>query len=262
VTEYVAPAPDVTYTEPALVIEHVTVDTFAAPAHLAPAPVIEYIAPSPAVSYPSFCPSFSQLNEALIDLANPQFFLSLLMKLHRCQLSLRKFQKFRLSRGYKNKLRSPLKRLYRIMCNCTMRYKLCTCHSLESRRPLQIRDIPVPPIVEETVNMVQVLPHEHLLLAMECIAPASPVTDPLPNQPLSAAFTSFLERLTEQVVAAPFPQDVQEIIRATVNEPSTAADEARLKRVFAALAERAAQELLAEEVATKPKKAKKGKQKK
>ena len=79
------------------------------------------------------------------------------------------------------------------------------------------------------------------------------VTDSLPNQPLPPAFTSFLERLTEQVVAAPSVQDVKEIIRATVNEPSTASDEARLKRVFdAALAERSAQELLAEEVATKP----------
>ena len=40
--ESVAPAPDVTCTEPDPVIEHAT-----------PAPVIEYIAPSPAVSYPS-----------------------------------------------------------------------------------------------------------------------------------------------------------------------------------------------------------------
>ena len=39
-----------TYTAPAPVIEHVTVDTYAAPARL----VTEYIAPSPAVSYPSF----------------------------------------------------------------------------------------------------------------------------------------------------------------------------------------------------------------
>ena len=66
-------APAVTYTAPALVIEHVTVDTYAAPAHLAPAPVIEYIAPSLAVSYPSFGPLFSQLDEAITDLANPQF---------------------------------------------------------------------------------------------------------------------------------------------------------------------------------------------
>ena len=54
-------------------IGHVTVDTYAAPAHLAPAPVIEYIAPSPAVSYPSFSPSFSQLNEAITGLVNPRF---------------------------------------------------------------------------------------------------------------------------------------------------------------------------------------------
>ena len=57
----------------------------------------------------------------------------------------------------------------------------------------------------------------------------------------------------EQVVAAPSPQGVKEIIRATVNELSAASVEARPKRVFdAALAGRTAQELLAYEVATKP----------
>ena len=61
---------------------------------------------------------------------------------------------------------------------------------------------------------------------------------------------------------------MKEVIRATVNELSAASDEVRLKRVFdAALAERAAQELLADKEATKPtgssatKKAKKGKHK-
>ena len=38
---------------------------------MAPAPVIEYIAPPPAVFYPSFCPSFSQPNEAVTGLVNP-----------------------------------------------------------------------------------------------------------------------------------------------------------------------------------------------
>ena len=56
-----------TYPAPAPVIEHVTVDTCAAPARLAPAPVIEYIAPSPAVSYPSFYPSFSQTDEPMTN---------------------------------------------------------------------------------------------------------------------------------------------------------------------------------------------------
>ena len=42
VIEYVAPAPDVTHTEPNRVIERTT-----------PPPVIQYIAPSPAISYPS-----------------------------------------------------------------------------------------------------------------------------------------------------------------------------------------------------------------
>ena len=94
----------------------------------------------------------------------------------------------------------------------------------------------------------------------ENIAPASPVTDALPNQPLPPAFTSFLERLTEQAVAAPSLQDVKEVVSATVNELTAAAptdelapdvelNEARqrikLRRVFdAALAGRTAQELL------------------
>ena len=38
-----------------------------------PAPVIEFIAPSPAVSYPSFFPSFGQINEVITGLVNPQF---------------------------------------------------------------------------------------------------------------------------------------------------------------------------------------------
>ena len=63
---------------------------------------------------------------------------------------------------------------------------------------------------------------------------------------------------------APFPQGVKEVVRATVNEltaasatdkldPDIELDAARLRRVFdAAQAERTAQGLLADEVATKP----------
>ena len=52
---YPANSSDVTYTAPAPVIEHVTVDTYAAPARLAPAPVTEYIAQAHvAPSYPQF----------------------------------------------------------------------------------------------------------------------------------------------------------------------------------------------------------------
>ena len=66
VTEDVAPAP-------APLIENVapatpvTVNTF-----VAPTPVIEYIAPPPAVLNPSFYPSFSQPNDAITGLVNPQ----------------------------------------------------------------------------------------------------------------------------------------------------------------------------------------------
>ena len=38
-----------------------------------PAPVIDYIAPSPAVSYPSFFPSFDEINEAISCVVNLQF---------------------------------------------------------------------------------------------------------------------------------------------------------------------------------------------
>ena len=67
--EYVAQAPDVTYTEPDPVIEHATlapIDVYATPApviELMPAPVIEYIAPSLAVSYPSFFPHLIRLTK-------------------------------------------------------------------------------------------------------------------------------------------------------------------------------------------------------
>ena len=67
------------------------------------------------------------------------------------------------------------------MCNYTLLYNLCTCQSLESKNipqahlperiaeqivperiEEQIGDIPVPPIVEETVDLVPVLPYERL----------------------------------------------------------------------------------------------------
>ena len=115
--EFTAPAPDVTYTEPDPVIEHATlapVDVYTTPAlviELMPALVIEYITPSPAVSYPSFFPSYEQTNAAITGLVNPQF--SIHAGGTSRQLSLRKFQKFRLWNGYRNTLLSPFKRFYR-----------------------------------------------------------------------------------------------------------------------------------------------------
>ena len=52
----------------------------------------------------------------------------------------------------------------------------------------QIGDIPGPPIVEETVDLVLVLSHEHILPSMEYIAPTSPVTDSLPELGPAALF--------------------------------------------------------------------------
>ena len=73
VTEEVASAPAVTYPAPAPMIDYsapATPETVNA--NVAPARVVEYIAPQPAVSYPSFYPSFSQSNEAITSMANPQ----------------------------------------------------------------------------------------------------------------------------------------------------------------------------------------------
>ena len=95
-------------------------------------------------------------------------------------------------------------------------------------------------IVEQSLIPRERLLQRTVVPAMEYIAPAPPVTDSLPSHPVPPAFTSFLERL--KVVAAPSPQGVKGVIRATVNELSAASDEARLKRVFdAALTERADQ---------------------
>ena len=77
VTEDVAPAPAVTYAAPAPMIEYVAPATpETVNACVAPAPVIEYIEPTPAVFYPSFYPSFSQPNEAVTCLVNPQIFIT------------------------------------------------------------------------------------------------------------------------------------------------------------------------------------------
>ena len=100
-------------------------------------------------------------------------------------------------------------------------------HSVEPvEAPLQIGDIPVPPIVEEIVDLVPVLPHEHLLPVMEYIAPTSPVNDSLPEP--GPAKLSALEslhnvihekqkkdtlRLLEECSSAP-PRDLGKLRRA------------------------------------------------
>ena len=66
--------------------------------------------------------------------------------------------------------------------------------------PERIAEQIVPERIEEQIDRSW---NEHLLPAMEYIRPAYPVTDSSPNQPLPPAFTSFLERLTEQVVVPP-----------------------------------------------------------
>ena len=72
----------------------------------------------------------------------------------------------------------------------------------------RIQELSAVPDLVTSVEASQVVDSVPLLPAMEYIAPASPVTDSSPNQLLPPAFTSFLERLTEQVVVAPSPQDV------------------------------------------------------
>ena len=62
VTEYVAPAPAVTYAVPAPVVGYVA----PAPAvtHAAPAPVIDYVAPAPSVTYAAPAPVFEYVAPA------------------------------------------------------------------------------------------------------------------------------------------------------------------------------------------------------
>ena len=148
VTEYVAPAPDVTYTAPAPVIEHVTVDTYAAPAHLAPAPVIEYIAPSPTESYPSFFPSFSQLNEAITWLVNPQF-----------SVTAGETSQERIQEQIVEPIEAPLREHVHLHTAIQMvhvpvpRIQEIPQEHLPERIAEQFGDIPVPPIVEETERL-------------------------------------------------------------------------------------------------------------
>ena len=196
---------------------------------LAPAPVTEYIAPPAAVFYPSFYPSFSQLDEVVTDLVNPQISFT----------------------------------VDEISQEQVVGQEIPDVYVLE-----RIQEQSAVPDLVTSVEASQVVDSVPLLPAMEYIAPASPVTDELLNQPLPPAFTSFLELLTEQVVAAPSPQDAKEVVSATVNKLITAApadelapdvelDEARqrikLRRVFdAALAERTAQELRPSQLEAQP----------
>ena len=112
-------------------IEHATlapVDVYTTPApviELMPAPVIEYIAPSPAVSYPSF-------------LVNPQF------SIHADETS-----------------QMPVVVQEIPEVQVVERIQEQSVEPVEAPLQEQIGDIPVPPIVEEIVDLVPVLPHEH-----------------------------------------------------------------------------------------------------
>ena len=129
VIEHLAPAPSVTDAEPAAVIGYV------APApsvtYTAPSPTTEYVALAPTVSYTTPAPVIEHIHAPVIEYIalptavfilrsinsclpltsmNPspvwrgRNFLSLLLRLHRCKLSFRKFLRFRSWSGFRNKL--------------------------------------------------------------------------------------------------------------------------------------------------------------
>ena len=133
VTQDVAPASAVTNAAPAPMIEYVApVTPETVNDYVAPAPVIEYIAPPPAVFYPSFYASFSQPNEAVTSLVNPQISITAVeasqvidffplsedfaavmynqvirnrsLQQYSRKLLFRKFLSFRLWSGFRNKL--------------------------------------------------------------------------------------------------------------------------------------------------------------
>ena len=197
VIKYVAPAPDVTNAAPA------PADTRATPAavtNVAPAPVIECIAPARVVPCLQLPPAntmgtvTARVNLDISGLGNPQFS-TISVEASAPKLCW---------------LNSP----FGSMCcarqsgisgtNCcrgddTQHCEIPTCPGTgesagNSRGESEIGDIPVPPIVEETVGVVQIVPHERPLQrtdvpAMEHIAPAPPVPNSLPSQPLPPAYT-------------------------------------------------------------------------
>ena len=215
VTEYVAPAPDVTYTEPDPVIEHATlapVDVYTTPApviEFMPAPVIEYFAPPPAVSYPSFFPSFDQINEAFTGLVNLHFSITA-DETSQMPVVVQEIPEVQVVERIQEQIVEPVEMPLQEHVHLHTAIQivhvpvpqiqeipldhfpgLIAEQIVPGRIEEQIGDIPLPPIVEETVDLVLVLPHEHLPLAMEYIAPASPVTDSLPE--LGLAELSALE---------------------------------------------------------------------
>ena len=140
--EYMACVPAVTIAPPDPMIEHATlapVEVYTTPApviELMLAPVIEYIAPSLAISYPSFFPSFSQLDEAITRLMNPQFSITA-DETSQVPVVVQEIPEVQVVERIQEQSVEPIKRLYRSMCNCTLLYKLCTCQSLESMRSLK-----------------------------------------------------------------------------------------------------------------------------
>ena len=188
VIEYVAPVPAVTVAPPDPMIEHATlapVNVYTTPApviELMLAPVIEYIAPSPAISYPSFFPSFSQLDEAITGLVKPQFSITadetsqvpvVVQEIPEVQLV------HRIQEQSVEPIEAPLQEHVQLHTAIQIVHlPVPRIHEIPQehlpertaeqivpeRIEEQIGDIPVPPIVEETVDLVPVSPHERLHL--------------------------------------------------------------------------------------------------
>ena len=141
VIEHIAPAPAVTYTAPAPVIKHVSFapdDTYAALAPVAPSPVIKYIAPA------RVAPG-SQLPRVNLDfsgLVNPSF------STISVEASTSKVASVSLAHLEQTVAGEVIERSQE--------------QTVLERIEKQIGDIPVPPFVEDTVEVVQSIPQERL----------------------------------------------------------------------------------------------------
>ena len=179
-----ASAPAITVAPLDPVIQNATlapVDMYTTPApviELMPTPVIEYIAPSPAESYPSFFPLFVQLNEAITGLVNPQFSITD-AETSQVPVVVQEIAEVQVVERIQEQIVEPidaplqehvqLHTALQIVHVSVPRIQEIPQEHLPERTAEQIvperieeqiGDILVPPIVEETVDWVPVLPHE------------------------------------------------------------------------------------------------------
>ena len=148
---------DVTFLAPAHVIEHVPVDTYAAPARLAPALVTEYIAQA------HVAPSYSQFSTGLV---NPQFSPTCVeVSTPKVTSSCQTHQEHLVVGDTTQNGEEFHSVQEQVMVQEIPDTQVI--ERIQEQTEEQIVDVPAPPIVDDIVEVVQIIPHSLMPQTME-----------------------------------------------------------------------------------------------